>query len=1019
MATEEYSDEQLNFFRLCHIVTDEVAESLRLFFKKEWDRLYKEDFGEWKDSPKNGKDFYDGESLSKQEFNAEHLAIMINGNTAEWDCTKLFYAICYSDCIGRYLKRGYKIALNILREIRNECHAHSLHGKINDVEFQCIIQQVEDAFKALDLSRDKIQVIREQTSFPTKELKNESKKVENLKQELEVLEAQLNKDVSSFCVLPPKPSHDMVDRDREVAKIAKQLEELKEANENRLSYLYISGNPGSGKSQLAGLVAKRLFNEDTQISFTASFVMTIDAKTPSTILESYVSLARKLKCPEYSITNTLNSPGLNSDKKIANLKSLIGSKIELYTTWLLVVDNVESISKINAYLPASGNEKWARGQLLITTQDTAHIPSVSSFVNHVSVSKGMEANDAVHLLEKVSGISGYETEEVAQKLDYQPLTLAGAAAYVREVRDIKGGANSGWSDYFEKLKEGRIDPSDTIVDDPVYPESMGEVTRVAVKEAIESTNVIIKNVFTLLFFCAPQPLSLEIVTNYIRNLAEEMGDKDAISVKIQRCSLLLFHQEKNAHFIRTHQVVHDAIRAVLKDYLKADKLGAMKAAIKSFYQFVEDTREQDHLSYLDTYAKHCQCIPHLEVLITQIKDNFAVEETRNATEITFKSDIYYLQTLGVMCQERGAFQVAKECFNSVLNVRLKHLKPDNLDVGRTYSNLGAVHGDLLKHEEAKECYNRALTIFRREFGLEHVEVGIMYKNLGDEHQHLSDFIKAKEYYDLALPILRKEFGPEHPNVGITYKSLGEVHEGLCNFNHAKMYYDLALPILREEFEPEEDEVRQTYRYLGDVHRKLFDFNQAKKYYDLALPLYQKDLGPEEDLVGIIHMSLGIVLKELGELNQAKESYDRALPILRKKCGPEHAHVGLTCMYLGNVHQELSDFIQAKEYYNLALPILRKEFEPDDADVGMTYMNLGDVHVKLSDFIQAKECYDRALPILLKEFGPEYCLFKMIKENLVKIKQLQENSPRSSGSFGKRPTGSGHPGSVPAKRSKKM
>ena len=1187
MATAEYSDEQLNFFRLCHIVTDEVAESLRLFFKKEWDRLYKEDFGEWKDLPKNGNDFYEGESLSKQEFNAEQLAIMINGNTAEWDCTKLFYAICYSDCIGRYLKRDYKIALNILRKIRNECHAHSLHGKINDAEFQCIIQQVEDAFKALDLSRDKIQVIREQTSFPTNELKNVLKKVENLKQELEVLEAQLNKDVSSFYVLPPKPSHDVVDRDREVAKIAKQLEELKEANENRLSYLYISGNPGSGKSQLAGLVAKRFFDEGTQIPFTSSFVMTIDAKTPSTILESYVSLARKIKCPEYSITNTLNSTDLNSGEKITDLKTLISEKIELYTTWLLVVDNVESISKIYTYLPASGNEKWARGQLLITTQDTASVPPMSPFVNHVSVSEGMEPNDAVYLLETVSGISGCETEEVARKLDYHPLTLARAAAYVREVRDIKGGANSGWSDYFEKLKEGRIVASDAIVVDPVDPNSMGEVTRLAVKKEIESTNVIIKYLFTLLFFCVPQPLSLKIVTNYIRNVAEEMDDIDAISVKIQRCSLIIFYSEEKAFFIRIHQVVHDAIRAVLKDYLKADKLGAMKAAIKSFYQFVEDTRQQDHLSYLDTYAKYSQCIPHLEVLITQIKDNFAVEETRNATEITFKSDIYYLQTLGVMCQEHCAFQAAKECFNIVLNIRLKHLKPDDLDVGRTYSNLGAAHGDLLEHEEAKECYNRALTIFQRKFGLKHVEVGIMYKNLGDEHRYLSDFIEAKEYYDLALPILRKEFGPEHPIVGITYKSLGQVHQDLSNFNQAKVYYDLALPILREEFEPEEVEVRQTYRYLGDVHHRLSDFIQAKEYYDLALSLYQKDLGPEEDLVGIIHMTLGNVLEDLGELNQAKESYDRALLILLKELGPEHADVGMTYTYLGNVHLELSDFIQAKEYYNLALPILRKEFGPEDADVGvtyknlgdvhqnlydfikakeyynlalpiyqetfgpesakvgitymnlgdvhknlsdfirakeyydlalpilreefeaeeaevrqtyknlgdvhrklsdfiqakkyydlalplyqkvlgpekgivgiihmalgkvlknlgdlnqakesydralpilrkeygpehadvgMTYMNLGDVHVKLSDFIQAKECYDRSLPILLKEFRPEYCLFKMIKENLVKIKQLQENSPRSSGSFGKRPTGSGHPGSVPAKRSKKM
>ena len=929
MATAEYSNEQLNYFKLCHIITDEVAGSLRLFFKKRWNRLYKRKFGEWKDLQKNGRDFRKREHPNNRKRHAKELEIIVNGNTAEWDCTKLFYAIRYSDCIGWSLKPDRVEALEKLRKARNNFYAHIPLGKIEGTKFKDIIEQIKDALQAIGLSRKRIQMVCNQESFPTEELNNVLKKVE-------VLEAQLRKEISSFCVLPPKPSHEVADRDCEVAEIAKQLKELKKANENRLSYLYISGNPGSGKSQLAGLVAKRYSDVVNAIPNYTLFVMTVNAESPSTLLESYVSLARKLKCPEYAITNTLKSPHLKSEEKIAHMKSLIGTKVELYTTWLLVVDNVKSISKIHAYLPESGNEQWARGQLLITTQDSASVPPMSPCVNHVSVSKGMEPHDAVHLLEKVSGISGCETEEVARKLDYQPLALARAAAYVREVRDIKGGANSGWSDYFEKLKKGRIVASNTFIIDPVYPKSMGEVTRLAVKEAIESTNVIIKNVFTLLFFCAPQPLSLEIVTNYIRNVAEEMGDKDAIRVKIQRCSLVLFHQEENAHFIRTHQVVHDAIRAVLKDYLKADKLGAMKAAIKSFYQFVEDTRQQDHLSYLGTYAKHCQCIPHLEVLITQIKDNFAVEETRNATAITFKSDTYYLQTLGVICQEHGAFQVAKECFNSVLNIRLKHLRPDDLDVGKAYSDLGVAHGNLLEHEEAKECHNTALTIFQKGFGPKHLEVGITYKNLGDVHQELSDFIQAKEYYDLALLV------------------------------------------------------------------------------------YQKDLEPENGLVGIIHMALGNVLKYLGKLNQAKESYDRALHILWKEHGPEHADVIETFMYLGDVHLELSDYIQAKKYYNIALPFLRKEFGPEDVYVGITYRNLGDVHRNLSDFIQAKKCYDRALPILRKSnILNKHCLVKMIKESLVKIKQLQENSPRSSGSFGKRPTGSGHPGSVPAKRSKKI
>ena len=917
MGTEEYSDEQLNFFRLCHIFTDEVAGSLRLFFKQKWDRRHKR---KWKDVPEDGKEFYRRESPYNRKINEKHLEIMVKGNTAEWDCTKLFYAICYSDCIRKTLTTADKKTLKKLRERRNEFCGHLPHGKIKRAEFEFIVKEVECALSDLGLSTRNIRVIRKQTSFPTKELNKVLAKVKSLEQEVKVLEAQLNKDVSSFCVLPPKPFHDVVDRDREVAKIAKQLEELKETNENRLSYLYISGNPGSGKSQLAGLVAKRLFNEDTQIPFTASFVMTIEGKTPSTILESYVSLARKLKCPEYSITNTLNSPGLNSDKKIANLKSLIGSKIELYTTWLLVVDNVESISKINAYLPASGNEKWARGQLLITTQDTEHIPSVSSFVNHVLVSKGMEANDAVHLLKKVSGCSGYEREEVAQRLDYQPLALAKAAAYVRGVRDIEGGANFGWSDYLKKLKEGRTVAFEKIVVDPVYPQSMGEVTRIAVKEAIKSTNVIIKNVFTLLFFCAPQPLSLEIVTNYIRNVAEEMGDKNAIRLQIQRCSLLLFHQEKNALFIRTHQVVHDAIRAVLKDYLKYDKLGAMKAAFMSFYQFVEDT-QRDHLSFLDTFAKHSQCIPHIESLTTQIKDIFSVEETRNRVKIMFESDARCLETLGTICEEHFADQAAEDCFDIFLKIRPENLSPDDLDVGMAYSSLGGAQINLQEYEKAKESLDSALKIFKK--------------------LRPGDFI-----------------------VGVTYSSLGDAHQILCD----------SIP--------------------------------AKQCYRRALSIFEKELTPDDFLVGETCSSLGNVLKDLGELNEAKENYDRALPILLKKLRPGHAEVGVTYKNLGDVH------------YDLAFPTLQKELGPESYVVGETLMELGKVLTDPSELNQAKESYELALPILLRELGPEDWWIKMIKDRLVKIKQLQENFPRSSGSFGKRPNCSGHLGLVPAKRSKK-
>ena len=347
----EYTDEQLNYYRICYLTTDILAEGLRSIFKQEWDNRYKATKGEWKDEPQNGLDFYNGESPRNQQRNSHLLATMINGNRAEWDCTMLFYAILISDSL-------------------------------------CTVQ---------------IQDLRNQTTFSTEELRNLADKVDNLKRELQekakelqekeeqrqVLEDQLQSDVSPFCILPTKPSHDVARRDYEVAAISQKLKELRGANEHTLSYLYISGNPGSGKSQLAGFVAKRFFDEVNNAQIATTFVMTLNGDSLDTLLESYASFARYLKCPEYAVTNALNPKDVNINQKVSNLKTLISTKIEPFTSWLLVVDNVTSVSSMYAHLPQPGSERWIGGQLLITTQDTASIPLKSSFIDHISISEGM------------------------------------------------------------------------------------------------------------------------------------------------------------------------------------------------------------------------------------------------------------------------------------------------------------------------------------------------------------------------------------------------------------------------------------------------------------------------------------------------------------------------------------------------------------------------------------------------------------------------------------------------------
>ncbi|XP_015766758.1 PREDICTED: uncharacterized protein LOC107345551 [Acropora digitifera] len=491
MATgSEYTEKQLNYFRICFITTGELTDGLRTIFKQEWDNRYATTLGEWKDEAKNGQDFKNGESPDNQKTNKKLLATMINGNRAQWDCTKLFYAILYSDSIGRGLNAVVQSRVHDLRIFRNKVFAHSYKGEMGKLEFQSALAKVQYAFQALGLSTVKIQEIRNQTNFPNKHLNQ-------CLEEMKVLHDQLLSEIRPFCILPPKPSHDVAARNDDVAKITQELKQLKENNESRLSFLYISGNPGSGKSQLAGLVAEQIFKESTD-----AFVMTLDASNLKRLLDSYVSFARHLECSEYAVTNTLNDKDLKTEEKIAYIKSLAGTKVELYASWLLLVDNVVSIPEMNAHLPDTGNSSWSRGQLLITSQDTTSIPPDNSFIKMMSVSKGMAPSDATSLLAAISGIADDETaEKVADALDYQPLALASAATFVKLLCHSKPSSNLGWGDFLEKLDKGQLKNTETFLlnTNTSYPYSMTTAIALAVEKSMSSQDVE-----------APKLLSIEV-----------------------------------------------------------------------------------------------------------------------------------------------------------------------------------------------------------------------------------------------------------------------------------------------------------------------------------------------------------------------------------------------------------------------------------------------------------------------------------------------------------------------------
>ena len=1048
MASKVYSEEHLNYFRVCHIATDILPPALRLLFKQEWDNRYKATYGEWKDTPQNGLDFKNGESPAKQRKNARLLATMANGDRAKWDCTMLFYAILFSDSIHG-LSPMIRTSVDDLRKFRNEDFAHMTEGQLSNLDFSSTVANVETAFRALGLSTADIQTVSKQKSFPTDELQNVKTSNQKLTQDLQtkdaelqdkaieldkktaelfqkdvelqekkdklherhtelqekeaelqenkdrlktteeqrkVFEEQLQREVGPFCVLPPRPPHVIASRDSDVAMVSQKLTTLRKANVNSLSFFYISGNPGSGKSQLAGLVAENFYKEARKDTSAPSFVMTLNAENLESLLESYFSLARKVSCPAYTITSTENSKDLNAEQKIAKIKDLIATKIHLYSSWLLVIDNVTNLARMGQFLPKRGNEQWGKGQLLITTQDCSCIPPESPITSHLSISKGMIYTDVANLLFELTGITDDDMgEKVADALDYQPLALASAGVYVRKVRNTN--PDFGWEEYLQKLEKGKRERTEeelTKVNN-IYPDSMTEATRIAVKAEIDS-NRIMKHAFTFLALCAPEPVRLHLLTTYVLNAYGEL-DEEEIGIQIQGSSLLLIDKQDDVN-IRLHNVVHNIVKSLVKEQMQTDEhVRVVCLAVESFSMYINEPIPK-MLQSVDSVSESRHIVPHLKSLAAEIKnvlfsikkfikttfedlcitvhdfhvlghvcrlhseslsamDYFNVglkfsKHKNNKTVSDHLEEAGIIHNMGILHKHLGEHQQAKEHYERALSIQLKKLGIDHVDVACTYHNMGSLHHDLGEHQQAKKYYERALSIQLNKLGLDHVDVASTYHNMGNLHNDLGDHQQAKEYYELALSIQLNKLGPDHVDVACTYHNMGILHEDLGEHQQAKEYYDRALSIKLNKLGPDHIDVASTYHKMGNLHEDLGDHQQAKEYYEGALSIKLNKLGPDHVGVASTYHSMGSLHKDLGEHQQAKEYYERALSIKLNKLGPDHIDVSSTYHKMGNLHEDLGDHQQAKEYYERALSIQLNKGGHDHVDVARTYHLLGDM-----------------------------------------------------------------------------
>ena len=1040
----EYSLEELNFFRLCKIALDIFPVELRKIFKQEWDFRYNAmPGGKWQNTAQNGKDFYDEETkVKKKSMKVQCLNTVRNGNAEEWDCTCLFSVILYSNAIGSTLAPAVRAAVDDLRQVRNDV-AHTTGTKLTDVEFQNYTTRVLNAFStSLGLPINEIEDIKNQTSFPTEELENLKKQVHDLKTELDKTksdleeakdtlqskEAELNtakeenktltQELSSklepFCFLTLKPPHEVIRRVSDTERITKKMQRLHNGASGAVSTIYLSGNPGCGKSQLARELGNEFFSKRSDSAEDMKFVATLNAESIETLADSYITLARHLGITEYTLTGLETSKREKPSEAVKQLQRLILTKVRKFSNWLIIADNVVDLKLVGNFLPQTGSEEWGHGQVLITTQDSSSIPHNAPQTYHESFSEGMKSDDAVELLEKVSQISDREkTEKVAKVLEYQPLALAAAAYYVQTV--VKNGSpNYSWTNYLAGLTRSHREATESLLaaESSAYAKTTTTAITMAVQRAAE-TDEVLRETFSFLALCSSEIIPLEAVVKFVRARITDQPE-ELIKAKILRSSLILVSadEEVERQYLGLHNIVYAVLRQVVISKLEpSQRYQIIAEAVRIFNSLLSSANE--NYALLDKLTAHCKSLleymtpdftPLDSTLLKQLTPFITVGEVVDwlgcladacGSLSDFSSAKYVVDlacsllenisdteegaslkarifnTSGVVYNITGKHNQAKEFHEKALMIRKKIFCEEHSSVATSYDNLALVYECIGEYNQAKELHEKALMIQKTIFGEEHSSVATSYDNLANVYQCIGEYNQAKELHEKALMIQKKIFGEEHSSVATSYNNLASVYECIGEYNQAKELHEKALMIRKKIFGEEHSSVTTSYNNLASVYYSIGEYNQAKELYEKALMIDKKIFGEEHSAVATSYNNLASVYECIGEYNQAKELYEKALMIDKTIFGEEDSSVATSYNNLASVYECIGEYNQAKELYEKALMIDKKIFGEEHSSVAASYNNLALVYQCIGEYNQAKELHEKALMIQKTIFGEEH------------------------------------------------
>lgn len=513
------------------------------------------------------------------------------------------------------------------------------------------------------------------------------------------------------------------------------------------------------------------------------------------------------------------------------------------------------------YLP-----RCDHGGIIVTTRDSQlGYRLVECKQNPIQVMRFEPTEARVLLLAKLSedkGLCLEDAYELTKALEYLPLTITQAAAYLKQI-DISA------SEYLQLFRKGEADIPNLLaesIDDPgrdrETSNSVFQTWKISYDQIMKQSPAA-ADILSLMAMLDRQAIPQALLKGPGDSLLEF---KAAIS-KLKAFSLI--SEEKATSKFSLHRLVQLSTRKWLE---RQGRLfmweQAALAAVARLYPM--------HAEY-DAWPLAQDLNAHVRVVLKY-----------SITTKTCQVDrANILHGLGHYLFQQGQDIEAQEVLEESRKLRLENLGPEHLHTLITSSQLSAIYNKLLRIDEAYELQTYILEITERTLGSSHWLTLKAMSRLATTYNRKGKHTEAKKLQKQCLELMERELGPLNK---ITLTELSNLTYTYMKLRHWRDAEELGLKTLdlrTKTLGPTHPDSLTAMANLAWIYREQQRWQESEELESKTLKYRIEVLGPD-------HPKTLNTMTHLARLHGYQEQWERAIEIqqqavesYRRALGPNH------------------------------------------------------------------------------------------------------------------------------------